>query len=155
MNEPSVFNIPGMTIPSDALHYTNEGVIVQHRDFHNMYGALQHKTTFEGMLERDQNQFRPFVLTRAYYFGSQKYGAYWTGDNRDSYQEIQSTVSMLLTAGVSGLPFGGSDVPSFMGDLTSHTTVNAYQLGTFMPFFRAHSHESNPDREPWLLPQRD
>jgi alpha-glucosidase (family GH31 glycosyl hydrolase) len=22
MNEPSVFNIPGMTIPSDALHYT-------------------------------------------------------------------------------------------------------------------------------------
>jgi len=28
MNEPSVFNIPGMTVPSDALHYTHEGVAV-------------------------------------------------------------------------------------------------------------------------------
>ncbi len=62
---------------------------------------------------------------------------------------------MLLTAGISGLPFGGSDVPSFMGDLTSHTTVNTYQLGTFMPFFRAHSHQDNPNREPWVLPERD
>jgi len=33
---------------------------------------------------------------------------------------------MLLSAGISGLPFGGSDVPSFMGDLSSHTIVNAY-----------------------------
>lgn len=59
---------------------------------------------------------------------------------------------MLLTTGIAGIPFGGSDVPSFLGDHTSHTTVNAYQLGIFMPFFRAHSHEDNPVREPWLLP---
>jgi alpha 1,3-glucosidase len=85
MNEPSVFNIPGMTVPSDALHYTSEGFAIMHRDVHNMYGALQHKTAFEGMLERDGGRLRPFVLTRAYYFGSQKSGAYWTGDNRDSY----------------------------------------------------------------------
>lgn len=53
MNEPSVFNIPGMTVPSDALHFTHEGVAVLHRDVHNLYGALQHKAAFEGMLERD------------------------------------------------------------------------------------------------------
>ena len=70
MNEPSVFNIPGMTIPPDALHYTSFGNVIQHRDVHNIYGALQHKTAFEGMLKRDEHKYRPFILTRAYYFGS-------------------------------------------------------------------------------------
>lgn len=62
---------------------------------------------------------------------------------------------MLLSAGISGVPFGGSDVPSFFGLHTSHTVVNAYQLGVFMPFFRAHSHMENPLREPWLLTSRE
>jgi len=70
MNEPSVFNIPGMTLPLDALHYTSKGKAVYHRDVHNMYGLLQHKTAYEGMIERDERKYRPFVLTRAFYFGS-------------------------------------------------------------------------------------
>jgi alpha-glucosidase (family GH31 glycosyl hydrolase) len=94
------------------------------------------------------------VLTRAFYFGSQKYGAFWTGDNRAGFDELKSTVQMLLTAGVAGLPFGGADVPSFSGENSDHTIVNAYQLGVFMPFFRAHSHLDNQVREPWLLSER-
>ena len=70
MNEPSVFNVPGMTLPPDGLHYTADGKAYQHKDVHNMYGSLQHKTVFEGMLKRDSYQFRPFILTRAYFFGS-------------------------------------------------------------------------------------
>ena len=62
---------------------------------------------------------------------------------------------MLLSAGVAGLPFAGSDVPSFHGEHTSHTIVNGYQLGVFMPFFRAHSHEDFKLREPWLLTERE
>ena len=63
-------------------------------------------------------------------------------------------MQMILSAGVAGLPFGGSDVPSFAGEHTDHTMVNGYQLGLFMPFFRAHSHTSNQVREPWLLSER-
>jgi len=33
---------------------------------------------------------------------------------------------MVLSAGVSGLPFGGSDIPSFSGEHTDHTLVNSY-----------------------------
>ena len=50
---------------------------------------------------------------------------------------------MILTAGVAGVPFGGADVPSFYGENTDHTIMNGYQLGSFMPFFRAHSHIEN------------
>ena len=53
MNEPSVFQVPGMTLPPDGLHYTSNGKVYQHKDVHNMYGALQQKTVFEGMLMRD------------------------------------------------------------------------------------------------------
>ena len=94
------------------------------------------------------------MLTRAYFFGAQKYGAYWTGDNREGFKELSASVKMLLSAGVAGLPFGGSDVPSFAGEHTDHTIVNGYQLGLFMPFFRAHSHVNNQLREPWLLSDR-
>ena len=59
---------------------------------------------------------------------------------------------MLLSAGIAGVPFGGSDVPSFVGVHEGHTTINAYQLGMLMPFFRAHSHNDNKQREPWVYP---
>jgi alpha-glucosidase (family GH31 glycosyl hydrolase) len=45
-------------------------------------------------------------------------------------------------------------VPSFDGENTDHTIVCGYQLGIFMPFFRAHSHEKNPMREPWVQSER-
>ena len=41
---------------------------------------------------------------------------------------------MILTAGVAGVPFGGADVPSFYGENTDPTIMNAYLLGSFMPF---------------------
>jgi alpha 1,3-glucosidase len=83
------------------------------------------RTTYEGLLERTPHE-RPFVLTRAFFFGSQKYGAYWTGDSRDGFTELSNAVSMLLSAGISGLPFGGADIPSFVGNNTEHTWVVGY-----------------------------
>jgi alpha 1,3-glucosidase len=154
MNEPAVFNNPTMTLPLSSLHYLKDGKAVQHKDVHNLYGLLQHKATFEGQLERDEHKQRPFVLTRAFFFGSQKYGFFWTGDNREGFQELRATVQMLLSASVAGLPFGGSDVPSFEGEHTDHTIVCGYELGLLMPFFRAHSHQSNPLREPWIQSER-
>ena len=70
MNEPAVFNVETMTLPLDSLHYTTDGKAYQHRDVHNMYGTLQHKASFNGMLMRDDYLMRPLILTRAFYFGS-------------------------------------------------------------------------------------
>ena len=88
MNEPSVFQQPNLTMPLDNLHYASNGKSYLHRDVHNLYGSLQHKTVHKGMLIRDNFKLRPFVLTRSFYFGSQKYGAYWTGDNQEGFQEL-------------------------------------------------------------------
>ena len=39
MNEPSVFSESTKTIPVTAYHVRDNGERVEHRDFHNAYGA--------------------------------------------------------------------------------------------------------------------
>ena len=88
MNEPSVFDSEEMTLPKQVEHQLIDGTKVKHRDVHNMYGALMHRTTYRGLLKRDDGQRRPFVLSRSFFIGSQKYGAFWTGDNLATLQEL-------------------------------------------------------------------
>lgn len=126
MNEPSVFSTESHTMPLDMLHYKADGTSYEHRDLHNAYGALQQRSSYRGMLERDNNERRPFVLTRSFFMGSQKFSAFWTGDNRSINAEVQGSVNMLLQLAVSGHAFGGADVPGFYGDVTDDLFVMFY-----------------------------
>jgi alpha 1,3-glucosidase len=82
MNEPSVFSEDELTMPKDTVHLTKDNEAVLHRDLHNAYGLLMAKASYKGIVEREASQnYRPFMLTRSVFFGSQKYGAMWTGDN--------------------------------------------------------------------------
>jgi mannosyl-oligosaccharide alpha-1,3-glucosidase len=67
MNEPSAFEGPEATVPRDALHYGG----IEHRNIHNMYGFLQTKATYDGLLRRGNGEIRPFILTRSFFSGSQ------------------------------------------------------------------------------------
>ena len=55
------------------------------------------------------------MLTRAFFIGSQKFGAYWTGDNTSKQGELQGSIYMILSNGLSGMFFGGADIPGFVG----------------------------------------
>lgn len=92
MNEPSIFSsdekTESLTLPTTTKHIRPSGEVVEHREFHNAYGASQQMMSYKGLVERDQGMLRPFVLTRSYFIGSQKYGAYWTGDNYSIDEEI-------------------------------------------------------------------
>merc|ERR1712060_746543 len=160
MNEPAVFSTDSHTMPMDAIHMKADGTERTHLEVHNAYGALHQRSSFRGLLKRDSNTQRPFVLTRSFFLGSQKYGWYRTGDNVSMFEEIQGSLSMILQLGNSGHPFGGSDTPGFYGcdDTVNIATddlfVQFYQLGAWYPFFRAHSQEVDlpcplSDREPW------
>jgi alpha-glucosidase (family GH31 glycosyl hydrolase) len=98
------------------------------------------------LLEREhkhENRQRAFVLTRSAYFGTQKYAAKWTGDNRATSDEIIVSFNQLLTLSLSGIHFVGADIPGFYGNATDEIFVKFYQLGTFFPFMRAHSHKES------------
>ncbi|KAG0694177.1 glycosyl hydrolases family 31-domain-containing protein, partial [Suillus ampliporus] len=70
MNEPSVFNGPEITMPKDNVHYGGW----EHRDVHNINGMLFANHTYQAAAARTDPPRRPFVLTRAFYAGSQRFG---------------------------------------------------------------------------------
>jgi alpha 1,3-glucosidase len=149
MNEPSVFNGPEVTMPLDALH---EGM-VEHRDVHNLYGYYHHRATFEGHQFREPTQ-RPFVLSRAFFAGTHRYGAIWTGDNFARWDHYQISVPMLLSMSMCGLSFIGADVGGFFKHPDKQLITRWHQFGAVAyPFYRSHAHLETPRREPWMYDQ--
>ncbi|XP_027100039.1 probable glucan 1,3-alpha-glucosidase [Coffea arabica] len=151
MNEPSVFNGPEVTMPRDALHFGG----TEHRELHNAYGYYFHMATSNGLVKRENGKDRPFVLSRAFFPGTQRYGAVWTGDNTAEWDHLRVSVPMLLTLGLTGISFSGADVGGFFGNPEPDLLVRWYQLGAYYPFFRAHAHQDTKRREPWLFGERN
>ena len=69
MNEPSVFGGPEITMPKNNIHFDNERE-VEHYELHNLYGFYYNMATYEALVARNQNQLRPFVLTRSFFAGT-------------------------------------------------------------------------------------
>ena len=92
----------------DILHYGG----VEHRDLHNQHGVLFHRATALALQQRGKALYedgdRPFVLTRSFFAGSQRWGPMWTGDNTATWEMLAVSVPMLLSSGLAGYPFAGS-----------------------------------------------
>jgi alpha 1,3-glucosidase len=102
MNEPSVFNGPEVSMDKDALNLQG----IEHREWHNLYGMYMQSATALGLTIRDPNaktkhRPRPFVLSRAFWAGSQRYGAIWTGDNAANWDHLKVAAPMLLSIGMT------------------------------------------------------
>jgi alpha 1,3-glucosidase len=150
MNEPSVFNGPETTMPKDNIHHSNW----EHRDVHNMYGFYQHMATASGQIERSGHKDRPFVLSRSFFAGSQRFGPIWTGDNKADWHHLAASLPMLLSLNIAGYPFVGADVGGFFKDPSTELLIRWYQAGAYQPFFRGHAHIDTKRREPWLFGDR-
>lgn len=146
MNEPAVFGGPENTMPKTNLHKGG----VEHRDLHNLYGVFMQRATAEGLVMRNPNA-RPFVLSRAFYAGTQKYGAIWTGDNMAKWEYMEAHVPMCLSVALGGISFCGSDIGGFFGEPSAELMVRWYQVAVYSPFFRSHAHIETKKREPWVF----
>ncbi|OHT10080.1 Neutral alpha-glucosidase AB [Tritrichomonas foetus] len=149
MNEISVFDIFDATAPRDLLHYND----IEEREVHNIYGHLMVKSTYQGLVERneDKNQ-RPFILTRSYYAGSQQYAFVWTGDNDSDMKHFENSIQMLLSYSVGGMVYSGSDVGGFFNSPSDTILSHWYQVGAWCyPFFRVHCHHLAKFRELYTL----
>jgi len=149
MNEPSVFNGPEISMPRDNIHYGGW----EHRDVHNINGMLFSNLTSKAVQGRTDPPQRPFVLTRSFFAGSQRFGAMWTGDNLGTWEHMAVGIQMVLANGIAGMSFAGSDVGGFFGNPEPEMLVRWYQVGIFNPFLRAHAHIDTKRREPFLLEQ--
>ncbi|TPP39644.1 putative glucosidase ii catalytic alpha subunit [Fasciola gigantica] len=147
MGEPSVFNGPEVSMHKDTVHFSGW----EHRDVHNIYGLHIHQASWDGQLLRSGGVERPFVLTRAFFAGSQRTSAVWTGDNTADWGHLQISVPMILSLSIGGITLSGADVGGFFGNPDHELLARWYQAAAYQPFFRAHAHMDTKRREPWLV----
>ncbi|XP_022773485.1 uncharacterized protein LOC111315762 isoform X1 [Durio zibethinus] len=150
MNEPAIFKAVTKTMPESNVHRgDNElGGCQSHAHYHNVYGMLMARSTYEGMELADPSK-RPFVLTRAGFIGSQRYAATWTGDNLSNWEHLHMSIPMILQLGLSGQPLAGPDIGGFAGNATPKLFGRWMGFGAMLPFCRGHSETGTINHEPW------
>lgn len=147
MNEPAIFNGPEITMPKDNHHYGGW----EHRDIHNINAIVFHNLTAQALINRETPSRRPFVLSRGFYIGTQRFGPTWQGDNLGTWEHLAASVKMTLSNSIAGMAWTGADVGGFFGNPSETMLVRWYQTGAFYPFFRAHAHIDTKRREPYLV----
>jgi alpha-glucosidase (family GH31 glycosyl hydrolase) len=126
--------------PSDLIHATGTA-----DEVHNIYGHDWAKLVYEASLEAAPDR-RPFVLMRAGYAGSQRYGMIpWSGDVNRSWGGLQSQPEIALQMGMQGLGYMHSDLGGFAGaNLDDELYTRWLQYGVFQPIYRPHAQEEVP-----------
>ncbi|EPR73814.1 Alpha-glucosidase [Winogradskyella psychrotolerans RS-3] len=114
-------------------------------EVHNIYGHDWARLIHEGY-KRDFPNTRPFILMRAGYSGSQRYGMIpWSGDVNRTWGGLQSQPEIALQMGMQGLAYMHSDLGGFAGDnLDDELYARWLQYGVFNPIFRPHAQEDVP-----------
>jgi alpha-glucosidase (family GH31 glycosyl hydrolase) len=126
--------------PSNLIHATGTA-----DEVHNIYGHDWARIIFEGY-QRDFSNERPFILMRAGYSGSQRFGMIpWSGDVSRSWGGLQSQPEIALQMGMQGLAYMHSDLGGFAGDNVDDSLYTRWlQYGVFQPIFRPHAQEEVP-----------
>lgn len=126
--------------PKELLHATGTA-----DEVHNIYGHDWARLVYEGY-RRDFSEVRPFILMRAGYSGSQRYGLIpWSGDVSRTWGGLQSQPEIALQMGMQGLAYMHSDLGGFAGaNLDDELYVRWLQYGVFQPIYRPHAQEEVP-----------
>lgn len=125
--------------PSTIVHANGQSA----EEYHNVYGNEWSRLIYEG-LRKDFPDKRPMLMMRGGTAGLQRYGVFpWTTDVSRSWGGLQPQVKLMLSSGLSGLGYMGSDVGGFAVDEANPTDEELYvrwlQMGTFSPMLRTHA----------------
>jgi alpha-glucosidase (family GH31 glycosyl hydrolase) len=111
---------------------------------------LRNRMYFEGHQMYRPNE-RVFALHRNSYAGMARYAAFlWSGDIQSTWETLKTHVSVGINAGLSGIPYWGTDIGGFVPtrDFTGELYARWFQFAAFTPLFRSHGREWRL-RLPW------
>ncbi|MGA7412835.1 MAG: TIM-barrel domain-containing protein, partial [Bryobacteraceae bacterium] len=98
---------------------------------------------FEGSQMYRPNE-RVFALHRNGYAGMQRYAAFlWSGDVQSTWETLKVHVSVGINAGLSGIPYWGTDIGGFVPtkEYTGELFARWFQFAAFNPLFRSHGRD--------------
>ena len=111
-------------------------------EVHNIYGHDWARLLYEGYLN-DYPTERPFILMRAGYSGSQRYGMVpWSGDVNRTWGGLKPQMEISMQMGLQGMAYMHSDLGGFAGaNNDPELYVRWLQYGVFQPIFRPHAQQ--------------
>jgi alpha-glucosidase/alpha-D-xyloside xylohydrolase len=111
---------------------------------------LRNRMYFEGHQMYRPNE-RVFALHRNGYPGMARYASFlWSGDVQSRWETLKTHVPVGINAGLSGIPFWGTDIGGFVPtqEFTGELYARWFQFAAFNPLFRSHGREWRL-RLPW------
>lgn len=122
------------------------------QDFHNYYNFYWSKALYEGVMALNPDK-RLFIMSRSAGTGSGKFNvSVWSGDASVSWPSLGNQMAYGINAGISGLPYWGSDVGGFVQNNSPAELYTRWQqFGAFTPIYRAHG--TGP-REPYAYDEK-
>ena len=111
---------------------------------------LRNRMYFEGHQMYRPNE-RVYALHRNAYAGMARYAAFlWSGDIQSTWETLRTHVAVGINAGLSGIPFWGTDIGGFVPtqEFTGELYARWFQFAAFNPLFRSHGREWRL-RLPW------
>ena len=126
--------------PDTMVHSRGKAV-----DVHGLYGHEWTKVFYDNYRKYYPNE-RLFILGRAGYAGTQKYGLIpWSGDVGRTWSGLQAQIPVMLGMGLSGLSFMHSDAGGFaMHSKNEELYLRWCQFAAFTPIYRPHSDPNAP-----------
>ncbi|HEX8710525.1 MAG TPA: TIM-barrel domain-containing protein [Terracidiphilus sp.] len=94
---------------------------------------------------------RPYTLNRTGFSGMQRMGGWlWSGDTNSTWQTLADQIPVGLNAGLSGIPYWGTDIGGFFStpELDGELYARWFEFAAFTPLFRSHGRPS-ATRYPW------
>jgi len=130
--------------PDDIIHHLSDIQDTARGDeVHNAYGHQWAKMIFQKQ-QGLQPQTRPFIMMRAGFAGSQRFGMIpWTGDVDRSWGGLKPQVELTLQMGLLGLAYTHSDLGGFAGAeiFDREMYIRWLQYGVFQPVYRPHAQD--------------
>ena len=111
-------------------------------EVHNIYGHDWARLLYEGY-RNDYPTERPFILMRAGYSGSQRFGMVpWSGDVNRTWGGLKPQMEISLQMGLQGMAYMHSDLGGFAGaNNDPELYIRWLQYGVFQPIFRPHAQQ--------------
>lgn len=129
--------------PQDMRHELSQfGIYATADEVHNGYGHQWANLVRDALAQQMPNT-RPFILMRAGFAGSQRFGLIpWTGDVSRSWDGLKPQVELSLQMGLLGLSYTHSDLGGFAGDnYDKEMYIRWLQYGVFQPIYRPHGQD--------------
>ncbi|MCJ8014730.1 carbohydrate-binding protein [Paenibacillus sp. KQZ6P-2] len=116
-------------------------------ELHNAYAFLHHKTLYDWYKEYTKK--RPFILTRSFFTGSQRFASPWSGDINSDWNSMSEQIRLGTGLSLSGFNMWGFDIGGFEGNPTSDQFKRWIELAAFTPTHRFHYATWGKPQEAW------